>query len=242
MELALEALQADKSSWSYRETLAAALAETGDFSRAIDWQLDAILQCHAQGEPTAALSYRLELYLQQKPYRQSQAANGLAKALEDDLKLPSVRPVLIDSLPREILARTLPDAEREGGLGDVVGRGQFEELQDQLLAVKQVMQKRKALVRLHNHVQTPAIPFKLRWLSWQGKWSDWSEETLGSGKTWTYWMTGAVDCEIEFGTGGGAKHYHLHVAMALDNEDHRNITLPTYDFSYSNGRYDLKGR
>ncbi len=108
-----------------------------------------------------------------------------------------------------------------------------------LEAAKKTLESRRAMVRFHNHVQSPAVTYKLRWLTWQGKWTDWEERTLGSGSTWNYWMDGGVDCEIEFDSGNGMKRYHLYVTMFHTTEDHKNIRITIHTFERNGGTLDL---
>ena len=55
--------------WGYIDTLAAAYAETGDFEKAKEWETKAIALATAEKAKTEMRS-RLELYKQEKPYRQ----------------------------------------------------------------------------------------------------------------------------------------------------------------------------
>lgn len=96
VEHAAKAVELDHGSSDSRTTLAAAFAELGYFSQAMDWQMAAILQSRARGESIAEGRMRLELYMQQKPYRQSLAAAEIAKRLDDALKLPSIRKLPTD--------------------------------------------------------------------------------------------------------------------------------------------------
>ena len=91
VEHAAKAVEFDNGPSGCRTTLAAALAALGHFSQAMDWQMAAILQSRAKGESIADGRMRLELYMQQKPYRQSAAAAEITKRFDDQLKLPSIR-------------------------------------------------------------------------------------------------------------------------------------------------------
>ena len=73
VELAQQNLERLPERPDFLDTLAAAYAETGDFSQAIEFAESALERAKALGqeENAAQIQQRLELYRQSQPYRQS---------------------------------------------------------------------------------------------------------------------------------------------------------------------------
>src|SRR5262249_52745312 len=78
IELATRAVELKPDDWSYRDTLAAAHAEAGDFTEARNVQLKAIdlfeADPNTDSRDLVELRERLKLYLAKRPYREAPAS------------------------------------------------------------------------------------------------------------------------------------------------------------------------
>jgi tetratricopeptide (TPR) repeat protein len=91
VELATKAveLSAGEEKIGCQQTLAAALAESGDFDRAVTLQADLIAQLRRMGKPTADATHRFALYM----HKQTYSVNPEVERKVATLRLPTIRQV-----------------------------------------------------------------------------------------------------------------------------------------------------